>query len=78
MDLEVGVWLGAVEHSLRVDIGRAFSEVGGGLGRIQVGLTVLKMFDLARGVFCACEAAVQTSYLCALGEVSRCTTARRG
>lgn len=72
MDLEVGVRLCSVENRLRwgaVHV-RAFSHVGTCLGRIEVGLTFLKVFDLTSCVFGSCEAAVNASYLCALLEVS--------
>ena len=78
MDLEIGIRLGAIQYSLRIDIRRAFGQVGGSFGRIEVGLAFLKMLDLTGGVLCAREAAVQTPHLCALVEVSVCTAVPDG
>ena len=78
MDLEIGIRLGAIQYSLRIDIRRAFGQVGGSFGRIEVGLTFLKVLDLAGGILCAREAAMQTPHLCTLVEVSMCTAVPAG
>lgn len=69
VDLEVWIRLLAVEHSSRCDAGGHGPLVAVlrapclGLGRSQVGLALVEMFNLARRVLRAHEAAVQTAHL---------------